>query len=131
MPLLYLIAIKCRIHRIRGQGVKLLESSSHREGMWDAKTIACVARKFIAAEGGDLYSDIVEGDVPMPYDFVEAEVSDSLPLPDSCRLREVEVVLLGAPMETINVFCKRLKDGNWHRVMLSEYHIPSQCWKDA
>ena len=52
---LYYTALKCRVHRIRLQAIRLLETSSHREGMWDSYTASCVARKIMEIEEDGLY----------------------------------------------------------------------------
>ena len=127
---LYYVATKCRVHRIRLQAVRLLETTSHREGMWDARTAASVARKVMNVEERDFYKDINGVDdfllpgLPCVQDL-------SLPtLPDSYRIRELEVVLSGAPMDRILLFCKQSQEGIGHRVLLSEYDTHSQSWVD-
>ncbi|KAH7318097.1 hypothetical protein B0I35DRAFT_478634 [Stachybotrys elegans] len=55
IPPLYFIALKCRIHRIRLQAIRLLESSLHREGIWDAKIVSQVLRKVMQMEEGSFY----------------------------------------------------------------------------
>ncbi|KAM0281405.1 hypothetical protein ACHAQH_003527 [Verticillium albo-atrum] len=48
IPPLYFTAVKCRVHRVRLQAVRLLESTFHREGLWDSRVAACIARKMTA-----------------------------------------------------------------------------------
>ena len=105
IPVIYYTAVKCRVHRIRLQAIRMLESTSHREGIWDVKTAACVARKVMQIEERDFYNDLVTAEdfslfcSPRPQDL-------SLPtLPESYRLRDVEVVLSGDPMDRILLFC--------------------------
>ena len=131
IPLLYYAAVKCRVHRIRLQAIRLLESSSHREGIWDAKTAACVARKVMEIEERDFYKDVDTADdfplsrSPCPQDL-------SLPtLPESYRIREVEVVLSGAPMDKILLFCKQKQGGIDCTVLVSEYNVHLQRWIDG
>lgn len=130
IPPLYYLASKCRVHRIRLHAIKLLESSSHREGIWDSPTAACVARKTMEIEENDFYRD---------FDTVDEFSLDSLPrpqdlllpaLPESCRIREVELGLMGAPMDTILLFCKKMYDGKDCRVLLSEYNVDLHRWTD-
>ena len=44
------MAVKCRVHRIRIQAIRLLESFSHKEVIWDAKATACITRKVTEIE---------------------------------------------------------------------------------
>ena len=131
IPPLYYAAVKCRIHRIRLQAVRLLESTSHREGIWDAQTAACVARKVMVMEERDFYRDVATLD-----DFFllsPPRVQDlSLPtLPESYRIRDVEVVMLGDPMDRILLFCKQKQEGKDCRVLISEYNMHLQRWIDG
>ncbi|KAK7419780.1 hypothetical protein QQX98_003152 [Neonectria punicea] len=129
IPPLFYAAVKCRVHRIRLQAIRLLESTFHREGIWDAKVVACVARKVMHIEEGDFYKglDTVE-------DFSLASPPSSrdllLPtLPKSRRIREVEVVLSGTPMDKILLFCKQKQARGDCRVLLSEYDVRLQRWE--
>ena len=131
IPLLYYAAVKCRVRRIRLQAIRLLASTSHREGIWDARTAACVARKVMAREERDFYEEIDTADdfsllsSPRPQDL-------SLPtLPESYRIRDVEVVLSGDPMDRILLFCNQKQEGMDCRVLISEYNVYLQCWTDG
>lgn len=130
IPVLYYTAVKCRVHRIRLQAIRFLESTSHREGIWDAKTAACVARKVMQMEERDFYKDVNTADdfsllsSPRPQDL-------SLPpLPESYRIRDVEVVLSGDPMDRILLFCMQRHEGIDFRVLISVYSVHLQCWID-
>ena len=130
IPMLYYTAVKCRVHRIRLQAIRFLESTSHREGIWDAKTAACVARKVMQMEERDFYKDVHTADdfsllsSPRPQDL-------SLPtLPESYRIRDVEVVLSGDPMDRILLFCVQRQEGIDCRVLISVYSVHLQCWID-
>ena len=131
IPVLYYTAVKCRVHRIRLQAIRLLESTSHREGIWDAKTAACVARKVMQIEERDFYKDVDTADdfslfsSPRPQDL-------SMPtLPQSYRLRDVEVVMSGDPMDRILLFCVQQQEGIDCRVLISAYSVHLQCWIDG
>jgi hypothetical protein len=60
IPPLYYTAIRCRIHRVRLHAIRLLESTSHREGICDARISAAVARTVMQLETNDV--DHVEDD---------------------------------------------------------------------
>jgi hypothetical protein len=53
-PLDY-VAVKCRVHRIKLQAIRLLETIFHREGIWDGKIAACVSRKVMEIEESEYY----------------------------------------------------------------------------
>ena len=130
IPPLYYAAVKCRVHRVRIQAIRLLESASHREGIWDSRTAASVSRKVMEIEEGSFYENIAIEDEfalispPLPQDLL-------LPtLPQSHRICDVEVVMSGAPMDRILLFCKQREALN-DRVLLSEYDVHLQRWADA
>lgn len=130
IPPLYYTAVKCRIHGIRHRAITLLESTSHREGIWDARIAALIARKVIKIEERDSYEDVGTADEflllgsPRPQDFL-------LPiLPESYRICEIEADLSGAPMDKILLFCKQRKEGMNCRVLLSEYDVHLRRWID-
>jgi len=130
IPPLYYTAIKCRIHRVRLQAIKLLASTSHREGIWDANSAACVARKVMEVEERDFFKDIY-----MDNDFHFSSPPENrdflLPtLPNSYRIHEVQVLLPDDPLGNIVlVYRQRQNEDNW-KVSMSEYHVLSDCWVD-
>jgi hypothetical protein len=130
IPLLYYAAVKCRVHRIRLQAIRLLESTSHREGIWDATTAACVARKVMEIEERDFYKDVdTADDFPLPSSPRPRDLSLPI-LPESYRIHEVEVVLSDAPVDKILLFCKQKQEGIDCRVLISEYNVHLQRWID-
>lgn len=133
IPPLFYAATKCRIHQIRIQAIRLLDSTFHRAGIWDSRIAACVARKVMVAEELDFYEDIDTADgfpllsSPRPEDLL-------LPtLPAAYRLREVEMILSDAPMDKILLFYshRALGEGENRRLLLSEYDVQLQCWIDG
>lgn len=130
IPPLFYTAIKCRVHRIRLQAIRLLESSSHREGIWDSRIAACIARKVMELEEGDFYCEDATSDNFPLMSFPRTEDLSLPTLPDFRRLREVEISLVGAPMDRILLFCKENRDGKDERILKAEYGIHSQEWKD-
>jgi hypothetical protein len=131
IPPLYFTALKCRVHRVRLQAVRLIESASHRGGIWDSKIAGCVARKVMEMEERDFYRDIETVD-----DFLltsSPTLQDlSLPnLPLQYRMNQVKVVLPDGPLENVFVFCRqKLSSGDW-KVSSKEYHALSECWTDG
>jgi hypothetical protein len=130
IPPLFYAATKCRVHRVRLQAISLLESTFHREGIWDSRIAACVARKVMMAEELDFYGNIDTDDEfpllssPRPEDLL-------LPtLPDAHRLRDVEMVLSDAPVDEILLFCSQKGEGEDRRVLLSTYDVRLQRWID-
>ncbi|EEA26305.1 conserved hypothetical protein [Talaromyces marneffei ATCC 18224] len=129
---LYYTAVKCRVHRIRLQAVRFLETSRHREGFWDSSIMATVARKVMEIEERDYYQDINPLDdifsltsSPTPWDL-------SLPtLPESYRLRGVETVLSGCPVNRVLLLCKQKQGMEDRKIQIGEYDILTQRWTYA
>lgn len=98
---LYYIALKCRVHRVRLHAIRLIETTSYREGMWDSKIASCVARRVMEIEEGDFYTDLA------PVDNFSLSSSPgiqdlSLPtLPQLDRINEVRMTLSDGPTDTI------------------------------
>jgi hypothetical protein len=127
---LYYVASKCRVHRVRLHAVRLLERTFHREGIWDANIAARVARKLMEMEEQGFYEAMAEDftidSLPTPEDL-------SLPsLPESQRIRDVEIVLSGQPLDRVFLLCtKTQEDGTDRRIRIAEYHVTSQRWTDV
>ncbi|KAG5784890.1 hypothetical protein H9Q73_001440 [Fusarium xylarioides] len=104
IPPLYFTAVKCRVHRIRAEAVKLLRTSPHREGIWDAHIAACVAKKVVELEEGDFYGGVDLGD-DFQLNTPMRDQDYKVPLvPESRRMSEVEAELSGAPMDKILLY---------------------------
>jgi Fungal specific transcription factor domain len=131
LPALYYVAIKCRVHQIRLQAIKLLESSIHREGIWDAQISACVARKVMEIEEMDYYKDVHNSD-DFPFSRSPNLQDLSLPpLPNCHRVHDVNVLLPNGPMDNIFLFYRRREDcGEWITAV-KEYSILQQAWVDT
>ncbi|KAM0345420.1 hypothetical protein ACHAPU_006583 [Fusarium lateritium] len=127
---LYLTAVKCRLHRVRVEAIKLLRTSPHREGIWDAHIVACVAKKVIELEEGDFYKGFDLAD-DFALNTPMRDQDYQLPLlPGSYRMSEVETELTGAPTDKILLYCKREQEGVNRRVLVSEYNVVEQDWVD-
>ncbi|KAK0631014.1 hypothetical protein B0T17DRAFT_616591 [Bombardia bombarda] len=127
---LYYTAIKCRVHRIRLQAIRFLESQPHREGIWDARITSCIARKIMRIEEQGLYEgdgiqdDFSLGDAPQAQDLGFKVV------PEYHRVSDVQVVMSGAPMDKVLLSWKRKHHDNRYRLFSQEYDLQSQRWTE-
>lgn len=118
IPALYYTAIKCRIGRIRLHAIRLLESTTHREGFWDAGLVAEVAREVMRIEGGGEYDDMNDG---FGIGCIPGKDEIFLPtLSESQLLRDVEAVLPDGSQTGVILMCRRRADDEWE-------HIKRQC----
>lgn len=130
---LYYTAIKCRVHQVRLKAIHQLESTFHREGIWDAKITARVARKIMEIEERDFYDVSYVADDAMaggslPIMVPDAQEHSMPPLPRSYRLHDAEMVLSGDPTEKVLLHCSVRQDDADYRVLVAEYHLALQLW---
>ncbi|KAI0146352.1 hypothetical protein GGR57DRAFT_287421 [Xylariaceae sp. FL1272] len=130
IPALFYTAIKCRVHRVRLQAIRLLECSTHREGIWDSQIAACIARKTMQLEERDFYEGVDMHDnfplsgCPAPRDLL-------LPLiPSTYRIRKLGTLLSGEPVEKITLLGEGEENGRNQTFVLSEYSVHTQSWTD-
>ncbi|KAF9895257.1 hypothetical protein FE257_000159 [Aspergillus nanangensis] len=126
IPPLYYTAIKCRVHRVRLHSIRLLETSFHREGLWDSQIAAFAARKAMSIEEGDFYELI---DAVDDFPLSSPPTSDDLlfpPLPESCRLRDVRIEVPGNPCEVISLFSRDMCQSSGHDVLIAEYRLSNE-----
>ncbi|KAK3347244.1 hypothetical protein B0T25DRAFT_297720 [Lasiosphaeria hispida] len=109
IPPLYYTALKCRVPRFRRRAVDFLVSTPHREGMWDGKMAAAIARKVIQLEEGDFYA---ASEIAFDQgELVLGVPADDLPLvPGGKRISDVSVMLPDHGMKVV-IFCRRYMDG--------------------
>jgi len=50
VPVLYYVALNCRVIEIRLQALEMLESTPRREGMWDSRVVSLIIRRAMALE---------------------------------------------------------------------------------
>ncbi len=139
-PLFY-TAVKCRVHRVRMQAVRLLELTSHREGIWDSKIAALVSRKVVALEEGDYYAAAADAAAGATRDDsfapcsrpTPADLARLPPLPESRRIRGLEVVLVGGPVDRVVLLCrpKRQPGATDAKARIAEYDVALQRWLDV
>jgi hypothetical protein len=134
IPPLYYTVLKCRIHRVRLHAVRLLEASSHREGISDAKVAACVARKVMELEERDL--DIKKGEDE--FDLFKAPGAGELDwnlvgrdLKGVRRICDLRVTLPDGPEESVFLSCRQKGNGGEWEVVELEYRVLEQCWVDV
>ncbi|KAE8446367.1 hypothetical protein EG329_012116 [Mollisiaceae sp. DMI_Dod_QoI] len=130
IPPLQYVAIKCRVHQVRLHAIRLLESTSHREGIWDSKITARIARKVMEMEERDFYKDADEVEEFSLVSNPRLEDLTLPTLPESYRIREVEVILSGAPLDKVLLFSSQTQEGRDCRILLSEWNVGLQSWID-
>ncbi|EED12137.1 conserved hypothetical protein [Talaromyces stipitatus ATCC 10500] len=131
MSPLYYVAIKCRVHRIRLQAIRLLESSIHREGFWDARIAACIARKVMEIEEAGFYAYVYTGD---DFNLLESPSTEDLslpPLPENYRVRDVDVTLPDGPTDSIILRFRRKGHSENCGLIEKEYSMQQGRWLDT
>lgn len=96
LPALYYTALKCRVHRLRLQVIRMLGVQPHKEGICDSQLMAIVAKKVMEIEEGDFYQAYeIDEDWPT-MEPPPAEV-DLPPLPVLPIERRIRIVQLDLP----------------------------------
>jgi len=128
IPALYYVATKCRVHRIRIQALRLLRCTSHREGIWDSITAACVAAKVVQIEENGFY-DVEDLADDFPLTSYPSAQDLSLPMiPESRRVSNIEFVLSGDPVKTIKMSCQRKDERGACKFLELEYSLSEGRW---
>ncbi|KAH8659277.1 hypothetical protein BGZ60DRAFT_382395, partial [Tricladium varicosporioides] len=131
VPPLFYTAVRCRVHRIRTQAARLLECTSHREGIWDSITALHIVRKVIEVEERDFYEKF-DTDDNFPLTSSPSPSELLLPkLPEAYRIQELEVILSGSPMDKILLFGKQNQNETSIRKPISQYDACTQRWTDG
>ncbi|KAI1363816.1 hypothetical protein F5Y08DRAFT_340283 [Xylaria arbuscula] len=97
IPLLYFLAVKCRVRRIRVQAIKLLSQTLHREGIWDSRLALIIAKEVVRIEEGNHYEELDKEDrfsivsVPAEHEILPPTV------PEHRRLYDIRVGLPAHP----------------------------------
>jgi hypothetical protein len=129
IPPLYFTAIKCRNYRIRHQAVKLLESTPHKEGIWNGTLAVCVARQVMKLEEGNFY----DHEEDEKFDTLAAPTDKDLAapvLPEEFRLSKINVVLPDDRAGKLFLKCFRKRRSGMIELFNKEYDLPSRQWKD-
>jgi hypothetical protein len=128
IPPLYFLALKCRIPRLREHAIRLLETSYHREGIFDSQIAACVARQVMRLEENGFYEE--NG---LRNDFL-LSASPNLqdlslpPLPSSQRIHEVQVTLSDSPSDRVYLLCWQRQPGGVWKTWNQMYCMRSRSW---
>ncbi|RMZ80816.1 hypothetical protein DV737_g2809, partial [Chaetothyriales sp. CBS 132003] len=130
IPPLYLTAIKCRNHRLRHQAVKLLASSSHREGIWDSNLAVAVAQRVIEIEEGDFYDHLTG----LKFDKIDFPADTDLAtptLPEQSRLRIVDLILPEDRSGRLRLRCLRKVNSIDYEWIDQEFDLCTRRWTDT
>ena len=92
IPPLYYTAINCRNPVIRLHAIRLLESTSHREGFWDVRIATAVARMVMQIEQCARYQPAATGYLPLDQ-LPNVETCSAAVIPAEQRLSLLEVIL--------------------------------------
>lgn len=116
-PPLYLTALKCRVPSIRRKVIRLLESSAHREGVYDGPQLARILKMIINLEEKHFFSGF------QTEDNNESLDRRGLVLPEFSRYHFVNIILPKSPGEKGTLVCKRFKheDGEGWEVVNIEF----------
>jgi hypothetical protein len=127
IPALYYTAIKCRISRIRLHAIRLLESTVHTEGFWNASVAAEVAREVIrieeGAESNCMSDNFAINSIPLQEELFLPTMSDSR------RVHDVEIVLGDGSPTGVILVCRRRDGGVWKHIR-REYNPLFGIWAD-
>ncbi|KAK7417259.1 hypothetical protein QQX98_004693 [Neonectria punicea] len=117
IPPLYYAAIKCRVRRLRLQAIELLSSLPHREGIWDTRMAAGIARNVMAIEEAGFYEDgLQETNFSLDKTSNTHMLTPPL-LPESYRIQDIQVHLPDRPGGDVGLgYRKRREDGSWEHV---------------
>ena len=130
---LYFTAIKCRNHRLRYQAVKLLQSTPHKEGIWNATLAVRVARQVMEIEEGNFYDDYVVKDEEFDKLAVptEEDLAAAPSLPEEFRLDQIDIVLPDDRAGKLILKCfRRRRNAGVIECISKEYDLPSRQWRD-
>ncbi|KAB5576626.1 hypothetical protein GE09DRAFT_627865 [Coniochaeta sp. 2T2.1] len=109
IPPLFFTVIKCRVPTIRLEAVQLLESTCHREGIWDGRMLARVGRRVIELEEQDFFDHVNPRYDATSYGRQDSGALRASSLPSSYRMHDLEVVLTGDPVRLVTLRFKREK----------------------
>lgn len=124
---LYLTAIKCRNPRIRRQAIRLLQSSVHKEGIWNAALVIPIAQKVVEIEEGGLYDDLLN-DAFETHKIPTAEDLEFPTLPIESRVSRIDISLPKDRAGRLVFTCCRSQSSGVVEFICEEYDLRSQQW---
>ena len=98
--------------------IHLIEASDNREGAWDSRLAAAVARMFVQLEVRDSSESDVSIDFTRGHLFEHA--LDLATLPNARRLRRFQIILPETPVDKTVLHCERMQ-GDCTETMKAEY----------
>lgn len=112
IPPLYYTALKCRVPALRRRAIKMLETATHKESIWNGAVAARIAREVVTIEEeGD---SVNVGRDHLPSDTQMAKLGPY-------RVRQVSMHLSDPLAEKAILTCERRRsDGEWelmHKMM--------------
>ncbi|KAF2971285.1 hypothetical protein GQX73_g2275 [Xylaria multiplex] len=132
IPLLYFVAVKCRVHRIRLQAIRLMSQTLHKEGMWDSRLALIIAKEIIRIEEGDYYRGF---DIDDRFSLVSIPTEQDIalpPLPDHRRLYNIRVGLPEHSMGILTLEFEQRRDNVKDADRISRrYDLQARCWVDV
>ncbi|QKX63254.1 uncharacterized protein TRUGW13939_10423 [Talaromyces rugulosus] len=131
IPVLYYTATRCRVARIRLHAIRILELTSHREGMWDARVAAQVAQEVMRIEEAqDPYQSCL-GDTFTLEMIPKRKELKTPTLGASQRVSNIQVIPPDEPWGMIGFMCrKKHNNSNWE-VIWKENDPISGMWLDV
>ncbi|KAI0595471.1 hypothetical protein F4775DRAFT_569171 [Biscogniauxia sp. FL1348] len=131
IPFLYYVALKCRVRRLRVQAIRLMSTTPNREGIWNGELVVRILREVVRIEEQDFYDGSAKDD-EFPVDQVPEKRDLFLPsLPESYRLRDVQVALPDHAIGKTTLRCRRRGDDGVWEYIAREYDPLTQCWEDV
>ncbi|QGA20177.1 hypothetical protein EYB26_007878 [Talaromyces marneffei] len=90
VPVLYYIALKCRVPSIKRRAIQALRAAPHREAVWDGIAVAAAAETVIRLEEGDFFGVFNDAYPSVAYSLssVQKDV-----LPEWSRFQDVRIIM--------------------------------------
>jgi hypothetical protein len=88
VPVMYYIALKCRVPSIRRRAIQALRVAPHREAVWDGIAVAAAAETVIRLEEGDFFG-LYNDSCPT---FSSSSVQEDV-LPEWRRFQDVRIIM--------------------------------------
>jgi hypothetical protein len=131
IPVLYYTATRCRVTRIRLHAIRILELTSHREGMWDARVAAQVAQEVMRIEEAqDPYQSCLRDTFTLEMIPKRKELKTPT-LRASQRMSNIQVIPPDEPWGRIGFMCRKKHNNGDSEVIWKENDPISGMWLDV